>query len=135
MKRNVFIAAAIYVAAAVGILGYLVSKGIITNDIVTGTWITVSILGVFLLSFLCYLFFFLKQRKIADEEPYVDYLTKGIRIKYGALVSVIIGILFTGVLYYFVFITQDLLETELISFTALFLGITVFSFLVLKPRP
>lgn len=79
--------------------------------------------------------FLLKERKNADEEPYLDYLSKGIRIKVGAITTAVIGVLFVGVLYYFVFITQDLIQTELICFAAVFFAISLFNFLVLKPRP
>lgn len=135
MKRNLLIAGLLYAAAVVGILGYLVSKNVITNDVATGIKISVSISGVFLVSFLCYLFFFLKERKTADEAPYLDYLTQGVRITFGVITAVVIGLLFVGILYYFVFITQDLVESELISFAVIFFGITMLSFLVLKPRP
>jgi MFS family permease len=101
-----------------------------------------SLVFMVLLSFVCYLIYFYRQRKIAKEHIYTDYLGLRTRILGGSIAS------FFSMVVFFICLfltterdgrteTSTLLNYINITgiFLSLFIAVNFVDFIVLRPRP
>ena len=136
MKKNLKIAAIIYTVSAIALVVYLVII-LMTSNEVTLDLLPIPVLTFvfFAVAFLIYLIYFLKQKKILENEVYIQYLGMGIRVTLGFLVSSIISIFLIMTLMYSYWEKQIENWWDIVIPVVVFVTVNMVCFIALKPRP
>ena len=135
MKKNLLFAGLVYCFSTIVLMIYLTIVASYNEELVGMFFVSCSLFVSGVSGFVAYLIYFLKQKKIAEESAYLNYLSMGIRVQLGMLISVITGVLLTLALIYCR--SNDYIAHiwEIIIPVSVFTCVNMICFLALKPRP